>query len=94
MFIRCGNTIVNTENVASIKVYPEGRPMPGTGVNADPQPDALAVEITTTAPDYDYQEYAQEFIGMPAHTVILRAEDAERFLVALPVYEPVMEEGS
>lgn len=84
MFVRCGDTIVNTDQVVEIVVW-----------TAEEREDGRArVEITTTAVTYDEIGYSDLSVVTKPYTIDLRGEAAEKFLAALPVYEPVMGEDS
>lgn len=79
-YIRLEDRIIVTTNVVEVKIYPPGKEWsPGFG-QPDPHPDLMTLEIVTTAPDWAYNEYANEHIGTPAYTILLQGDEAVQFL--------------
>ncbi len=84
MFLRIGSKIVNTDNFTDADVYE-----PGDSLSPHREgrtvASLLTVVITTTA-----TETAEDGTLGPRR-IMLEGDDADAFLVALPVYAPVLE---
>lgn len=84
MYLRIASKLVNTDQFTDADVYEAGESL-------SPYREGLAEErtvvITTTAlePDQDGT--------LTARRIVLEGDDADLFLAALPVYEPVLEES-
>lgn len=79
MFVRLGTKIINTDNVVEIEVLGSG--------------STLKLYVNTTAPEGDVAN--EDGTGsVHPYRIVLYGRDAEKFLAALPVYEPLLEERS
>jgi hypothetical protein len=84
VYLKIGRKIINTSNLVDADVYEVGEDMTP---HRDGPAEARAVVITTTA-------VAAAEDGTPtARKIVLEGEDADLFLGALPVYEPVLEDA-
>ena len=97
MYLRLGNKILNTDNIVEARVFPATPAGVDEYTGEEYRATSLSVEIVTTAITSEYDDGGDlpEFrhTRIFPHTISLHREDAEKFLVALPVYEPVMEPG-
>jgi len=84
VYLRVASKIINTDNLVDADVYEVGEDM---APHRNGQAEARAVVISTTA-------VAAAEDGTPtARKIVLEGEDADLFLGALPVYEPVLEDA-
>lgn len=95
MYLRIGNRILNTDNIVEARVFPA---LPEREDDEEPgrvlPPKSVGVEVITTAvvSEYDHGgDYRTPNTVIHPHTIMLAGDEAERFLEALPVYEPVRE---
>lgn len=98
MFVRIGSRVLNTDAIVQatiIEALPE-REDEETGETLRAIP--LRVDVITTASTSTYDDGGDfpEFKHTDYHPycITLWAEDAEKFLTALPVYEPVIGDES
>ena len=97
MYLRLGDTIINTENIVEATVYSATPAGVDEYTGEEYRATVTTVEIVTTAITSEYDDGGDlpEFrhTRILPHTISLAGNDAEKFLTALPVYEPVMEPG-
>lgn len=82
MMLKIGRRIINTDNVVAIEEYAPGEEMRNSVASVTVK--SKTVRLVTTA----YQGN-----GWGPFVVVFDGADAEKFLDALPVYEPVLEGG-
>ncbi len=82
MYLRVASKIINTDNLVDADVYEPGEEM---HPHRDGRAEERTVVITTTALE------TAENGTLGARRIWLEGEDADAFLVALPVYAPVLE---
>lgn len=83
MYIKIGRRILNTDNLVDAELYEAGEPLsPYVAEYAESRTVVLHMASVERDRDDD----------LAPRTIWLYGEDADRFLEALPVYEPVMEE--
>lgn len=96
MYLRIGDRIINTDNIVEARVSPATPASVDEYTGEEYRATSLSVEIVTTAITSEYDDGGDlpEFrhTRILPHTVSLAGDEAEKFLAALPVYEPVMEE--
>lgn len=96
MYIKVGRRVINMDNIVEARVYPATPAGTDEDTGEEYRVTATRVEIVTTAitSEYDNGGDFSDFrhTEIRPHTITLGGEDAEKFLVALPVYEPVLEE--
>ena len=95
MYLRIGDRIINTDNIVEARVSPATPAGTDEETGKEYRATSVRVEIVTTAITSEYDDGGDlpEFrhTRILPHTISLAGEDAEKFLTALPVYEPVME---
>lgn len=97
MYLRLGNKIVNTDNIVEAKIYPATPAGVDEETGEEYRATVTTVEIVTTAITSEYDDGGDlpEFrhTRIFPHTISLHGDNAEKFLTALPVYEPVLDPG-
>ena len=96
MYLKLGDKIVNTDNIVEATVYPATPAGVDEYTGEEYRATSLTVEIVTTAIDSRYDhggDLRDPRTEILPYSFTLAGDDAEKFLIALPIYEPVMEPG-
>lgn len=95
MYLRLGDTIINTDNIVEARVSPATPAGTDEETGEEYRATVTTVEIVTTAITSEYADGGDlpEFrhTRIFPRTIMLAGDEAEKFLAALPVYEPVMD---
>lgn len=83
MYLRIGKRIINTDNLVDAELYEEGEDLSPHLAEAAAD-KTVVLHMTAVQQDLDG--------SLAPRTIWLHGEDADTFLDALPVYEPVEEE--
>lgn len=86
MFVKIGKRIIPTLNMVDVEIFEPGDTIEGSWT--DTTAEKLTVRIWTNAPYGGSDGHSGSIAPYKIH---LYGEDAEKFLTALSVYEPVLE---
>lgn len=92
MYLRIANEIINTDSIVTAQVSPATPASVDEYTGEEYRATLLRVEVVTTAVTSEYDDggdYRTPNTVIRPYSFTLAGDEAEKFLAALPVYEPV-----